>query len=533
MFKRYVKIDGLTPVSINKDYLISNSGNIVSKDGDEVKKDKDQEGFVTVTLHGPDGDCKYRLAWLMVIQFKALHIPVGEYDKVIPFHIDGDKENLHAANIGYRFKDGKLECKKYPGYFHIPTFTSYVINDKGEGFYLRNDSKIKYYVTKPGQKNSKGGYHIAKGAFIPNVYFPLSRHRAVLLVFKGYPDNVDNLVSNHKDGIPGNDTLDNLEWVTRRQNNEHAWDNGLRSQNMPVLTRNVITGEITKYRSISDCAHQLGFPTDETIRQRIIGSPFSKVFSDGLQFKLESDERDWIYPSNPVEAVELAQTQRPVKVRDCLTLAVKEFKQVSDAARETGVKGSTILYRLKEDNRSPLNGYQFMNIDDDREWPEFTKEDYDRSLKPSSFMVVGRNIITGETKTWESVHKTELEFRLNTISLRLRKGDQPLYSNGWMFKYDDHDWIDIGDPEEALYKLQKDIMFRRESDGAIFISNKFKGFADTLGLHYQAAKAAAMTRGKAIYNGYRIRLGLSNDPWPTDNIKFNYKKWLEEHNAEV
>lgn len=55
-----------------------------------------------------------------------------------------------------------------------------------------------------------------------NVCFRM--HRVVLQSFLG---NQPGKEVNHKDGIKTNNSLDNLEWVTRSENSRHAFDLGL------------------------------------------------------------------------------------------------------------------------------------------------------------------------------------------------------------------------------------------------------------------------------------------------------------------
>lgn len=50
-------------------------------------------------------------------------------------------------------------------------------------------------------------------------------HRLVAINFLG--DHSDDLVVNHIDGIKENNSLNNLEWVTHQENEEHAVKNGL------------------------------------------------------------------------------------------------------------------------------------------------------------------------------------------------------------------------------------------------------------------------------------------------------------------
>lgn len=51
-------------------------------------------------------------------------------------------------------------------------------------------------------------------------------HRLVACVFIKNPNNYTDV--NHKDGNKANNTLENLEWVTRSQNLKHAFDLGLK-----------------------------------------------------------------------------------------------------------------------------------------------------------------------------------------------------------------------------------------------------------------------------------------------------------------
>ena len=52
-------------------------------------------------------------------------------------------------------------------------------------------------------------------------------HRLVLEVFKPIC-NIRNLQCNHKDGDKSNNKLDNLEWMTAKENQRHAFEKGLR-----------------------------------------------------------------------------------------------------------------------------------------------------------------------------------------------------------------------------------------------------------------------------------------------------------------
>lgn len=101
-------------------------------------------------------------------------------------------------------------------FFDVKRFrdTDYFITENGDVF--RNDKKLKPFL-------NHGYYRICLS--INNIKI---KHRINRMVAECYIPNPDNLpVVNHKDGNKTNNHYTNLEWVTDRQNKDHAIENSL------------------------------------------------------------------------------------------------------------------------------------------------------------------------------------------------------------------------------------------------------------------------------------------------------------------
>lgn len=141
----------------------------------------------------------------------------------------------------------------------INGYEQYSVSDKGR---VRNDRNG--YILKPVVRSSTCDY---LNVLLPQgsgKYIHKNVHALVAEAFIG--ERKDGLVVNHKDGNKHNNCADNLEWVTRSQNDIHAFDMGLRrSESSRILkaidatkrkVRNTTLG--TEHESIVDAARYIG-----------------------------------------------------------------------------------------------------------------------------------------------------------------------------------------------------------------------------------------------------------------------------------
>lgn len=84
-------------------------------------------------------------------------------------------------------------------------------------------------------------------------------HRLIAACFCDKSPDADEV--NHIDGDKSNNRADNLEWTTRGGNLKHAYETGLRSDDVSprgVIAKNIFTGEQLLFTSIYQASKALG-----------------------------------------------------------------------------------------------------------------------------------------------------------------------------------------------------------------------------------------------------------------------------------
>ena len=378
MFERYTavreKYAEVPYPSSEGTYGVSIDGQ-VNRNGKVVESFIDEEGDLAIHADLWHGKANYKVSLLSLFAYGKIKANMAMHGDVEPFHCDSDKTNLHPCNLGYRFKR-PIPCSTMTGYFHIPFFDSFVINEKGTLRVLTSGKVVPWHVLKPKAENNprnvKGGYvrfviHSNVGAF------GISRHRLLMFAFTYFPDNVDQLYVNHKNGIPGSDDLSNLEWVTPSENNIHAVETGLRSQNIRVYAKNIYSNEEINFASFGIMARYFKVPITKI--QRRAKSQGQTLYDGGWLFKTDKD-RPWREINNPEQELKAQSTATKVFSKNVFTGEIREHKSIAQCgidlkfAEPQGPRH----YILKNFKR-PYYGYLFKTEYDKTPWPEFSERE--------------------------------------------------------------------------------------------------------------------------------------------------------------
>nr|QBK85717.1 MAG: HNH endonuclease [Marseillevirus LCMAC101] len=151
----------------------------------------------------------------------------------------------------YRKNIKKRERENIAGVV-LPDFPGYIITKDGQVY-------SKYFNRFLTLNQKSKGYLKLKLVEIKNsvkTHVCISIHRLVALA---YIPNLENLpIVNHKDGDKLNNRSDNLEWVTRKRNAEHAYETGLHKILKTEILQYSLDGDFIKtYESTANAAESL------------------------------------------------------------------------------------------------------------------------------------------------------------------------------------------------------------------------------------------------------------------------------------
>lgn len=191
-----------------------------------------------------------------------------------------------------------------------------------------SDNGRGYLRIHLGKKKGKG--------FRINTYI----HRLVAKQFIPNPENKPQV--NHKDGNKKNNNVDNLEWVTKQENEDHKKFVLGNINGYEIFCKNRETGKVYKFMSILDCAKFTGV-TDRGIRWALD----SIGYSSGWWFSLTGVfPKDLSIPKGHRKKI----YARSVKTGECF-----EFKTYADAVRFAGGPGQ--IFEVLKGRRQVSHGY--------------------------------------------------------------------------------------------------------------------------------------------------------------------------------
>jgi hypothetical protein len=190
----------------------------------------------------------------------------------------------------------------------------------------------------------------------------------MMMTFTEYDFHPSERWVNHKNGIPGDDRLDNLEWVTPSENVKHAYDNGLHSEKtVSVDVLNWRTGEQRSFSTVQAAADELNVLHTLICYRLRVGN--ERRYHDGWRFKYHND--DWLPLDTHVRKSSRNTVILIYNVFEKKTIIVPTLAM---AAELTNVKRDTIHQQCNRKVITPFNGWLFRYEMDFEGWPKFTEK---------------------------------------------------------------------------------------------------------------------------------------------------------------
>lgn len=321
------------------------------------------------------------------------------------------------------------ESTKYPGYYHIPGFNLYVVNRDGDIIQTVTGHRISY------RKNPRG-YYMCSLVNNSGVRKGALRSRILCSTFKPC-DGSNFLQVDHVNCIHWDDRLENLEWVTGKENCQRASKNGLYKGAHPVKVRDWDTGKVIVYPSILAAGRAYGLNKDQ-IMFRLEGEP-GRIYPERKQYKFLEDMTNWAEKEDAEIDIETYGTRKKVLVRNLVSGEVKEFDKLSDLADFLNISMSHLSTRLSETIHPLFPGfYQVKLKADKREWRCPSNPIMELCTVKAKAPVVVTDSRTGEKTLYMSQHLCAVDHRLlnSTLNERLKHSDpKKIYSDGFSYRY--------------------------------------------------------------------------------------------------
>lgn len=312
------------------------------------------EGVSVVAIMIDGSPLTIRLSVLMLIAFKVINIPKSSWSYIEPIFVDGDELNETPSNLEYRFSR-PIEIKQRPGFFYVPYYTKYGITKKGVLVNIKKGNVKSWYIEPPGKdkkKNIRGGYRITSIVRDTGGRTNAKRHRLLALTFKEYLVPPDTIIVNHKNGVGGEDHLNNIEWSTYSKNTLHAYAHGLYSNKaVGLLVKYEDSGKIERYNTIAEFC-RVANQDHSKISQRLKTNP-GKKSKDGFSVKPDGDDYPW------VDEYIATITTESIIVHNVFTGVNTMTNDQNAAAIFSGVTRENVGRILNKNSMIPCKGYLF------------------------------------------------------------------------------------------------------------------------------------------------------------------------------
>lgn len=358
-----------------------------------------------VKLHFISGVAEVSKAFVMLLVYKPLYKLPHSFLNWRVAYKDEDQTNLSLINLYWKPPLGGDEMIDKPGFKIIPGHTGYAVNNCGDIWTRLYNKIIRKYLDHDGYYRTVTG----KRDYL-NVKCKMRVNRAVALAWIECDVDYDLMQANHINAIKTDDRVENLEWLTNRDNQKHAVDNNLANSNVNLLILDIETNQQYYLNTIIDASRFLStYPVmlRDILRKRpneLINGKY-RIIEFGELHRIEYE--DTVYVKYSEDCVGYSLLEDKIYI----------FRNPHEAVLFTGLKRETVRNKLYYANPWPNKNWCFMWLDDFTKrgsFRKFSKEEVvffkDRDGIKNPYVVT--NIDTGERVFVESIMEVSKQYKL-------------------------------------------------------------------------------------------------------------------------
>lgn len=355
--------------------------------------------------------------WLGLLAHYEVALPLNDVLKIAFEECKSRVLNLRSGML----MTIKPRIELVDGFNIIPGFTNFAITKEGVVKSLKTGRILKTRIGPYGYPL------VAIYDSDKNSWRGVSIHILLARTFVNNPDPNRRYFVNHKDGNKKNYKITNLEWVTSRQNSEHAFRTGLRNDNKPCTMRDTVTGQVSEFTSITNALKAIGFrkhgvPIDKNLQYEIV----PVLFKNRYEIKLNTDVREW-YHQKPIFMKSL-YSQGPYEAKNLQSGEILEKATLSGLAKVCGLSLDRIVYLIRSTKKNSSGGYVF-RIKSNYPWPTVINE---VSTSPSRSIIAHR-LESGEEFTFVSIRQVCIKIGIDKRTLKNRLSSGAPYK-GWLLE---------------------------------------------------------------------------------------------------
>lgn len=374
------------------EYYLDIDNRLFYSNGDYVKIENINNSLkVKLNFYGEEEI--HDLVIVIIVTRFNVKLPKRLWCEIKPLFRNGNNNDYSQENLTYTFKTKPLKVESKQGFYYIPFYTDYCVDIDGNLYSFKRKEITKWGVSSPCVKNNRiGGYFCGRVRKDFDNLSHSSRHRILGLAFIDYDSSINELVINHKNGIPGDDRINNLEFITKRENNQHAYNLGLVNRTRKIIVKNILTEEEISFPSIAECSRFLN-KSEGYVFARL--NKF-KRYSDNLLFKI-NDDKPW--PEVLFKLIK-CPVERSVVSKNIFTNEVVIFNNFTEASEYIKTMSrASISNHCNAKIIIPIKGYNFRFIDEFETLPKFTQEHIELLKTDSNSKLIKKRIMKDLTET--------------------------------------------------------------------------------------------------------------------------------------